>query len=227
MEEIKLDVEVRDQIGSRKIKGLRKEGYVPAIVYGGKEKSPTPIKVDRRAYERIMRHHRGQSVIFHLNVMEGPKKLWDYTAIVKEEHHEPVSDGLAHIDFHRISLDEEIEVKVSVVTKGDAVGVKQGGGSLDHVLWELPVICLPTNIPEKIDIDVSHLNIGDAVHVKDIVLPQGVRTKHDPEAILVSVVPPMKEIQAPAEGEEKVEPEVMKEKKEGAGEAKAEKKAEG
>jgi large subunit ribosomal protein L25 len=227
MEEIKLDVEVRNQIGSRKIKSVREKGYVPAIVYGGKEKAPTPIKVDRRAYERITRHHQGQSVIFHLNVLEGTRKLRDYTAIVKEEHHDPVSDGLLHIDFHRISLDEEIEVKVSVVTKGDAVGVKQGGGSLDHVIWELAVICLPTKIPEKIDIDVSHLNIGDAVHVKDITLPQGVRTKHDPEAILVAVVPPMKEVQAPAEGEEKVEPEVMKEKKEEAGEEKAGKKAGG
>lgn len=226
MDEIKLDVQIRNQIGSRKIKAIRKENYVPAIVYGGKKRGPTSIKVDRRAYEHVMRLHQGQSVVFHLNVLEGEKKLRDYSVIVKEEQHEPVSDDLLHIDFHRISLTEEIEVKVSVSTKGEAVGVKEGGGSLDHALWELDIICLPTNIPEKIEIDISGLNIGDAIHIKDIVLPEGVVTKHDPEAILASVVPPMKEVEAPVEGEEEGEPEVIGEKAEGEGEEKAEEKAE-
>lgn len=226
MDEIKLDVQIRNQIGSRKIKAIRKENYVPAIVYGGKKRGPTSIKVDRRAYEHVMRLHQGQSVVFHLNVLEGEKKLRDYSAIVKEEQHDPVSDNLLHIDFHRISLTEEIEVKVSVSTKGEAVGVKEGGGSLDHALWELDIVCLPTNIPEKIEIDVSGLNIGDAIHIKDIVLPEGVVTKHDPEAILASVVPPMKEVEVPVEGEEEGEPEVIGEKAEGEGEEKAEEKAE-
>jgi len=227
MEEIKLDVQIRDRIGRRKIKAVRREDFVPAIVYGGKKKSSTPIKVDRRAYERIMRHHRGQSVVFHLNVMEKDKKLRDYSAIVKEEQHEPVSDDLVHIDFHRISLTEEIEVKVQVVTKGEPIGVKQEGGSLDHALWELDVKCLPTNIPEKIEINVENLMIHDAVHVKDITLPPGVKTDHDPEAILVSVVPPMKEVEVPTE-EEAAEPEVIGEKKEGEeeGEEKGEEKKE-
>ena len=228
MEEFKLDVQIRDQIGSRKVKAIYREDCVPAIVYGGKKKGPTAIKVDRRAYERIMRDHQGQSVVFHLNVMEGEKKLRDYAVIVKEEQHAPVSDKLQHIDFHRISLTEELEVKVPIVTKGEAAGVKNDGGSLDHTVWELDVVCLPTNIPEKISIDVTELGIGDAIHVKDIVLPEGVKTEHDPEAILVSVVPPMKEVEAPAEGEEEnIEPEVIKEKKAEEGvEEKDEKKAE-
>ncbi|MCK4882890.1 MAG: 50S ribosomal protein L25, partial [Candidatus Omnitrophica bacterium] len=214
MEEFKLDVQIRGQIGSRKVKAIYREDCVPAIVYGGKKKGPTAIKVDRRAYERIMRDHQGQSVVFHLNVMEGEKKLRDYAVIVKEEQHAPVSDKLQHIDFHRISLTEELEVKVPIVTKGEAVGVKNDGGSLDHTVWELDIVCLPTNIPEKISIDVTELGIGDAIHVKDIVLPEGVKTMHDSEAILVSVVPPMKEVEAPAEGEEEnIEPEVIKEKK--------------
>ncbi len=227
MDEIKLDVQIRNQIGSRKVKALRKENFVPAIVYGGKKQGPTPIKVDRRAYEHVMRLHQGQSVVFHLNVLEGEKKLRDYSAIVKEEQHEPVSDDLLHIDFVRISLTEEIEVKVSINVKGEAIGVKEDGGSVDHTLWELDVVCLPTNIPEKIEVDVTELNIGDAIHVKDIVLPEGVVTKHDPEAILASVVPPMKEVEVPAEGEEEGEPEVIGEKAEGEeGEEKAEEKSE-
>ena len=228
MEEFKLDVQIRGQIGSRKVKAIYREDCVPAIVYGGKKKGPTAIKVDRRAYERIMRDHQGQSVVFHLNVMEGEKKLRDYAVIVKEEQHAPVSDKLQHIDFHRISLTEELEVKIPIVTKGEAAGVKNDGGSLDHTVWELDIVCLPTNIPEKISIDVTELGIGDAIHVKDIVLPEGVKTMHDSEAILVSVVPPMKEVEAPAEGEEEnIEPEVIKEKKAEEGvEEKDEKKAE-
>ncbi len=226
MEEIKLDVQVRAQVGSRRIKQIRRENAVPAIVYGGETK-PTSIKVDRSNYERIMRHHHGQSVIFRLNVLDGEKKLKDYSVIVKEEQHDPVSDRLLHIDFNRISLTKELEVKVPIETKGDPVGVKRDGGSLEHILWELPVICLPTKIPQKIVVEVGHLLIGDAIHVKDITLPEGVRTKQDPDTILVSVIPPMKEeAMAPAEGGP-TEPEVMKEKKPEAGETKEGEKAEG
>jgi len=228
MDEIKLDVQIRNQIGSRKVKAIRKENFVPAIVYGGKKRGPTSIKVDRGAYEHVMRLHQGQSVVFHLNVLEGEKKLRDYSAIVKEEQREPVSDDLLHIDFNRISLTEEIEVKVPISVKGEAVGVKEGGGSVDHALWELSVVCLPTKIPEKIEVDVTELNIGDAIHIKDVVLPEGVTTKHDPEAILVSVVPPMRDVEVPEEGEEEGEPEVIGEKKEGEeAEEKVEEKGEG
>lgn len=213
MDEIKLDVQIRNQIGSRQVKAVYRENCVPAVVYGGKKKGPTVIKVDRRAYEHIMRQYQGQSVVFHLNVMEGKEKLRDYSAIVKEEQREPVSDDLQHIDFHRISLTEELEIKVQIVSKGEAPGVKNDGGSLDHAMWELDVICLPTNIPEKIEINIDGMNIGDAIHLKDIILPEGVRTNHDPEAILVSVVPPMKEVEVPVEGEEEgIEPEVIGEK---------------
>ena len=213
MEEIKLDVQLRDRLGARKVKSVRREAFVPAIVYGDNQQ-PTAIKVGKRQYERIMRHHRGENLLFHLNVLDGEKKIKDYTAIVKEEQHEPVNDSILHIDFYRINLSKEIEVKVKIVTKGSPIGVKQDGGSLEHVLWELDVVCLPTKIPSKIEIEVSNLKIGDAIHVRDIVLPDGVRTKHDPDSILVTVVPPMKEeVAAPAAEAAPTEPEVTKEKK--------------
>lgn len=234
MEEIKLDVQIRKEIGSRKIKSIRREDFVPAVVYGGGKRGPTVIKVDRRAYERIMKDHRGQSVVFHLNVLEGEKKLRDYSAIVKEEQHHPVMDTLMHLDFQRISLTEVIEVKVPIEIKGEAIGVKKDGGSLDQPLRELDVVCLPTDIPKRIEIDVSELNVGDSVHVRDLALPAGVKTNHDEEAIILSIVPPMKEEPeaSPEEGE-LTEPEVTGEKKEGekapeegkAEEAKAEEKS--
>ena len=169
-----------------------------------------------------MRFHKGKTVLFHLNVKEGDKKAKDYSVIIKEEQHDPVSDELTHIDFHRISLTQEIHVKVPLETKGDAPGVKKSGGSLEHLLWELEVICLPTNIPAKIEIDVTKLEIGDSIHIKDLVLPSGVKTNLDPESIVVTVAAPMKEeaIEAAAQVQTATaEVEVLKEKKPKPGEA--------
>ena len=146
--------------------------------------------------------------------MEEGKKIGDYLAMVKEEQRDPVDDHVLHIDFKRISLTEKISVKVRTVSKGDAVGVKQDGGSLEHVLWELEVVCLPTQIPQSLEADVSHLKIGDSIYVRDFKLPEGVTTKQSPDTIVFTVVPPMKEELAqptPATG---AEPEVIKEKKE-------------
>ena len=223
MEEIKLDVQLRKEIGSRKIKKLRYDHFIPAIVYGGKQSSSI-VQVDRKTFERITRLHRGENIIYHLNVLDGEKKLKDYSAITKEIQHDPVTDDVLHIDFNRISLTEKIEVKVAIEAKGEPIGVKQGGGSLEHVLWEITVNCLPTQIPQSIVVDVSNMNIHDAVHVKDLVLPTGVVVKNDPEAIVLTVAPPMKEIKpedlqaAPAEveviKEKKKEPEAAAAKKE-------------
>ena len=215
MEELKLDVQVRKETGTRKVRGMRRNNVIPAVVYGGKEKT-TPIQVSRKDFERIERTHRSESVIFRLNILDGDKKLKDYSAIVKEVQHHPVSDLTLHIDFNRISLTKEIEVKVPIVAKGEAIGVKQDGGSLDHVLWELEVICLPTKIPHNIEVDISPLKIHDTIHVKDLRLPEGVKTKHDPESIVFTVAPPMKEVPVEEVAPEAAvtEPEVIKEKKE-------------
>ncbi|MDP2652974.1 MAG: 50S ribosomal protein L25 [Candidatus Omnitrophota bacterium] len=223
MEEIKLDVLVRSEIGSRRIKGIRRENFVPAVLYGEGQKA-TAIKVDRKIYERIRRQHHGENIIFHINVLEGEKKLKDYPAIVKEEQLNPVTDEVLHIDFNQISLKKKITVKVALVAKGEPVGVKRDGGSLSHMLWELDIVCLPTQIPHHIEVEVSKLEISDSIHVKDIVLPEGVAAKNDPETIVLTVVPPMKEEAPSAEAgaEAKAEPEVIKEKKPEAGEKKAE-----
>jgi len=212
MEEIQLNVQIREKTGKENSRAVRKQDNIPAIVYGG-EKEPTPVKIDRRAFERIERAHHGESIVLHLNVMEGEKKLLDYATLIKETQHNPVTDQITHIDFVRISLDEEIEVKVPIVARGDAIGVKEGG-SLDHHLWEIDITCLPMNIPKNLEVDVTELKIGDAIHVKDIVLPQGIVTEHDPDDIVISVVPPMKEeAETPAEeGDASAEPEVTKEK---------------
>jgi large subunit ribosomal protein L25 len=229
MEQINLDVQLRKGIGTGSAKKIRRAEQIPAIIYGGNGK-PTTISADRKTYERINRQHAGESLIYHLNVLDSGKKVADFPAIIKDIQWHPVSDEVIHLDFNRISLDKEIEIKVKIVLKGEAIGVKRDGGTLDHTMWELDIVCLPNNIPHHIEIDISNLGIHDAVHVKDLALPAGVRTKHDPESVVATVSGSMREEAAtPAEGEAAAtatEPEVLKEKKkeEGAEAAKKEEK---
>lgn len=212
MEEIKLDVQVRGELGKSGSQKVRQANGIPAVVYGGKAK-PATVSVNRKDFERIVRIHHGESMIFHINVMEKEKKVQDFSAIIKEMQHDPVGDHVIHVDFARISLKEKIEVKVALVAQGEPAG-KKDGGSLEHHLWELKVICLPTQIPQHIDVDVSRLEINQSILVKDLVLPEGVVAHHDPETIVMTVVPPMKEEMAkPAEEQGPQEPEVTKEKK--------------
>lgn len=212
MEEIKLDVQIRKNVGARGTRMVRGQDCIPAIVYGG-DCEATAIQMDRRSMEKIIRQHTGQSLVFHVNVMDGDKKISDYSAILKDEQLHPVRENILHLDFQRISLDEEVEIRVRLDFRGEAPGVK-GGGSLEHAMWELNVFCLPRNIPEKIVADVSNLEIGDIITVGEIVLPEGVRTEHDPESVVVTVAPPMREEEAvAAEGEQAAEPEVIKKDK--------------
>jgi len=223
MEEIKLDVQARAELGKTGAQKVRLANRIPAIVYGGKSK-PAAVSVDRKEFEHIMRIHHGESLIFHVNVVDQDKKAQDFSAIIKEMQHDPVGDQVTHIDFARISLKEKIEVKVALVAQGEPAGKKEGG-SLEHHLWELKIICLPTQIPQHIDVDVSHLQINQSILVKDLILPEGVVAHHDPEMIVMTVVPPMKEeVAKPAEEQGPQEPEVTKEKKEKKEEKKDEKK---
>lgn len=211
MEEIQFSVQLRKKTGKEESRYCRKNGLVPGVVYGGKD-VPVSIKVDRRAFDRIERTHKGQSFILHLNILEGETTFKDYPVLVKEIQYDPVTDEIRHIDFIRISLTEQVEVKVPLHLKGEAIGVKEGG-SLEHHLWEIDVVCLPTQIPTQINIDVSSLKMHDVIHVKDIVFPEGVSTEHDPEAAVVSVVPATREEEPEAVVESSAEPEVTKEKK--------------
>jgi len=141
--------------------------------------------------------------------------------LVKEIQYHPVREEIIHVDFNEISLTETIKVNVPVQVKGEAVGVKQEGGSLEHLLWEVEVECLPTNIPKEIQVDITALKLGEAIYVKDIIFPEGVKPLNDAGAIVLHVIAPMKE-EVPAEaieGDAVTEPEVIKEKKEVPGEA--------
>ena len=217
MEQINFDVQLRKTTGSAKSRQVRRLNLIPGIVYGGDAK-PMNIQADRKAYDRIYHQHAGESLIYHLNLVDDGKKVSDFPAIIKDVQLHPVTDEIIHIDFNRISLDKEIEIKVKVLPKGEAVGVKRDGGTLEHLMWELEVICLPTNIPHHLEADVTNLGVHDSIFVKDLVLPAGVSTKHDPESVVITVAGSMREEVAAPVAEADVaaagsEPEVLKEKK--------------
>jgi large subunit ribosomal protein L25 len=213
MEEILLDAQQRQEIGKIGVKRLRKSGFIPAVVYSeGKE--AVSVKVSRHQLLQLIHHHRIENVVINLKVKDDKKKE-SRPCMIKEIQHEPVRGDILHIDFNEVSLTKTIKVNVPVASKGEPAGVKLEGGSLEHILWEIEVECLPTDIPKNIEVDVSDLKMGDSIHVKDIQFPEKIKVLADPEAVVFSVASPMKEeVAVPAEGEEKQEPEVIKEKKE-------------
>lgn len=214
MEEIFLEAETRQELGRGKVKDLRKRGFIPAVVYAqGKES--LPLKISTSALLKLIHQHRIESVVINLKINDD-KKQKVKPCLIKEIQHDPVFGNIRHVDFNEISLTKAIKVNVPVVAKGEPVGVKQEGGAIEHILWEIEVECLPTNIPKNIEVDVSQLAIGDSIHIKDLTLPSGVKVLNDASAIVLSIAAPMKE-EVPAEvveGEGKQEPEVIKEKKE-------------
>ena len=214
MEEIFLEVQLREELGKNKVKDLRGKGFIPAVIYAEGKKS-SPIKVSHRQLWQLIHQHRLESAVINLKMQDAQKQK-GRACLIKEIQYDPVKGDIIHVDFNEVSLTKVIKVNVPVIAKGEPAGVKQEGGSLEHILWEIEVECLPTDIPRGIEADVSLLKIGDAVRIKDITFPSNIKVLNAPEAIVFSVTAPIKEEAAAVavEGEEKQEPEVIKEKKE-------------
>lgn len=214
MEEIFLNAEVREGVGRAKAKDLRDAGFVPAVIYG-EGKFSQSVKVSHKELFHLLHQYGLENVVIKLKIKED-KKEKIRASLIKEIQYDPVKGDIIHVDFNEISLTKAIKVNIPVVAKGEPVGVKSEGGSLEHILWEIEIECLPTEIPKEFEVDVAALKIGDAVHVKDITFPSNIKVVTPQEAVVMSVAAAMKEeVVTPAEGEEvKQEPEVIKEKKE-------------
>jgi large subunit ribosomal protein L25 len=214
MEDVSLEAQPREEIGKSKLSGLRHKGFIPAVVYA-QGKPSVSIKLSHKEVWGVIHQHRLENVVINLKFKED-KKEKSRPCLIKEIQYGPVQGDIIHIDFNEISLTKAIKVNVPVVAKGEPAGVKQEGGSLEHILWEIEIECLPTDIPKEIEVDVSQLKIGDAIHVKDMSFPAKIKVLTPPEAVVLSVAAPIKEEVpvAPVEGEAAQEPEVIKEKKE-------------
>jgi len=209
--QVKLTAQRREAIGRSAIRKLKARGSVPAIVYGGKDK-PQPLQVSRRDIGLMLSHASGENILVELEIA-GEKG--SRMAMIQEIQHSPVGGDVLHVDFHAVSMDEKIEADVPVEPVGVANGVKNFGGLLEQSLRTLEVECLPRDLPDKITVDVSALNIGDSIHVRDIQLPGGVAAITQADLTALSVLAPAVEEEPVAEvAEAAAGPEVIKEKKE-------------
>src|SRR6266478_1941452 len=210
--QVKLKAEQRTNVGRSAVRKLRARGLIPAVIYGGNN-IPQPLQVAARDINAMMSQASGENVLVELEITgEGSSR----TALVQEVQHSPVGGDIRHVDFHAISMDQMIEAEVPLEPVGTAVGVKTFGGLLEQSLRALAIECLPGDLPDRITVDVSQLNIGDAIHVRDIQFPPGVTPKVQPDLTAFSVVAPVveeepvvAEAEAAAAG-----PEVITEKKE-------------
>jgi len=201
-----LSVEVREYTGKGTGRKLRAGGRIPAILYGRGRQS-VPISLDPRLLEKLLAtSDAGMNTLIDLAVA-GRSDLAGKVVLVKELQRHPVKGSLLHADLYEVDLTKTIEVSVPIHVLGTPAGVALEGGILDQALRELLVECLPRAIPDQIDVDVSALTIGQSIHVRDLVLPGGVKLMSDPDLSVVSVVAPAAEI-VPEAVTEEVAPEV-------------------
>jgi len=212
MEKVILKSETRPGAGKKVAKDLRNKGLIPAVVYKG-GKDALSLQLSSEDLEGVIHTKAGENVIITLEI-DGEGKAKPKTVLIKEIQRDPIKNKVLHVDFNEISLTETLKVNVPLVSHGEASGVKKDGGILEHIMWELQVECLPTAIPEKIEVDVSNLNIGDAIYVKDIKAPEGVKILTDRELIALIVKPPKVEVPKEEVVEEVAEPELIRKKKE-------------
>ncbi len=217
-----LEVNGRTESGRKFAKQMRLQGLIPGVIYG-KHKAPQSVSVNGRTLSQLLRSDTGEHGLLDVNVVADKKAdAWKGPVLIKDVQHDVVSGHVLHIDFQAVDLKEKVHVPVSIVLTGEAIGVKQDGGVVEHFMREIDLECLPTDIPEHITVDITELNIGDSVHVSDLVIPAGAKVLSDMESVLVTVQAPRKEEAAEDSVEEVAEggePEVIREKKEEGGKA--------
>src|SRR3989338_1754993 len=219
MEKIELEAQLRKELG-KKVNKIRKGGFIPAVVYG-KKLEGLPIAILSKTFKKVISTEAGLNALITLKIAED-KKSKTFAVITHAIQRNPLTDEIIHIDFRQIIMTEEIKTKVPVELIGEPVGLKEGG-VLIAGLREIEVKCLPADIPDKFEIDVSALKINESRHVSDLAKIAKVEILTPPTEMIANVSPPTKEeVEAPppptpeeiaaAEAAPKVEEEAVKEK---------------
>ncbi|MDN5331033.1 MAG: large subunit ribosomal protein [Tepidanaerobacteraceae bacterium] len=205
MAQVSLAAEERKLGGKGLLNELRKSGKIPGVLYG-KNIETKAVAVGAKELNKLFKTH-GEGVL--IDLVLGEEK---YPVIIKEIQRDPLKGVITHIDFYRVSMTDKIEVDLPIILKGEPEGVKLGG-VLQHQLHELTIEALPADIPEFIEVDISHLKIGDVLQVKDIKLSDKITVLDDPEEVVVTVLAPTIEEEETPAGESE-EPEVVSKSKE-------------
>jgi len=207
MHEITINAQRRQEHGKVLVKKLRRQGRVPAVIYSHGQ-SAVSLMLDAKELAPIFKPGSSENFVIALKLDDGTTKR----AIIRQIQTEPIRNRLLHLDLQEISLKEKIKVRVPVETAGTPEGVKNQGGILEHVLDQVEVSCLPGDIPDKIVVDISHLKVGQSLHVGDIKMDK-VEILNDPSQVVVTVITPIVEAAAPeaeaAAAAEPKEPEVI------------------
>jgi large subunit ribosomal protein L25 len=191
--EATLEATARDSFGKNEARRTRRDGRVPAVVYGatseGGNRDATPIAVDPRALLKILHSESGANTLISLKLGGGG----DARVLIKEYQVDPVTHEVLHADFYRVRMDRTIHVTIPVTVKGEPKGVKQQGGVLEFIRREIEVECLPADIPEHVEIDVSELMLHQGVRVREIAPDAKWKSVSDPDMMLVHVILPKAE----------------------------------
>ena len=213
MKSVSLTAHPRSQVQRAEVTKLRAAGRVPATIYG-RLGQPQNLEIVLDDINNLLNHSVSENLVVDLTVEKDAraKRL----ALVQEIQHHPITGRVLHVDFHEVAEDEKVTVSVPVETTGEAAGVKNGGGSLEHVLHKVKVRCLAKDLPEQIVIDVTALEIGKSIHLGDVQPPQGVEIMGDKHLTLVSVAAPRAEevVAVTEEAKAAGDVEMTKEKKE-------------
>ncbi|MFN3408054.1 MAG: 50S ribosomal protein L25 [Limisphaerales bacterium] len=212
MKSVALNAAPRAETRRNHNKSLRAAGRIPAVIYG-RALPARNLSLDAKEFTSLLHHSASETILVDLAVQDDvqPKRL----ALIQEVQRHPLNGAVLHVDFHEVREDEKVTIAVPVETTGEAVGVKTGGGVLEHVLFRLKVRALPKDLPEQLVIDVTNLEAGRAIHIGDIQPPAGVEIIGNKAAVVIACALPRAEAEetaaaaAPAAGEV----EMIKEKK--------------
>ncbi|MGB5293835.1 MAG: 50S ribosomal protein L25 [Thermoanaerobaculia bacterium] len=183
MSDITLEVQSREETGKNANRRLRATGLIPAVVYGG-DLDPVAIQVDRRTLHDLFKQTGGENAVFLLELAGTDQKRH---SMVRELTIDPITRQVIHIDFLRVLMTEKVKVQVPINLEGTPVGVKNEGGVLDFITREVEVECLPGDIPQTLELDVSDLDIGSHYEVKDLEIPAGVELMVELDKVIVAV----------------------------------------
>lgn len=202
MELIELKANIRNSAGKGQARALCRAKKIPAVLYGPGTK-PVLLSVGIRNLEKALKKSNATQALLNLTILNGENT--SRPAMIKELQTHPVSRNYQHIDFYEISMDRKIRVKVPVVVKGKSRGVEEGG-ILQIIRRELEILCLPSEIPETIEIDITDLNIGDSIHVKEIPFEGDIEIPADVNFTVITILSPKAEVEEVSEeGEEEAE----------------------
>ncbi len=189
MEKIALTAKVRESAGKGIARGLRRNQRVPAVLYShGKS---TPISMGNKEVTRVLNTEGGEHALINLT-LEGTKEAADRLALIKDYQLDPISGRLIHVDLMEVAMNEKVKIPVAVHITGNSIGVKEGG-IFQYGLRNLEIECLPGQIPDSVNVDITSLKINESIHVREIKLAEGVRILNDPDATVATVQPPISE----------------------------------